>query len=108
MYAERMNPLTLASLLSTDADNTVAENVIYLTTGFVIVIGALAILWGFCALIGQYFIRQAEAAAAALAEKKAAAPAPPPADPPGSFFSHNFGVMKQQSSYFVTFSQSVL
>lgn len=69
------SPTLAASILSAEADNTVWENLIYLATGFVIVIGALAILWALCVLIGFFFIGKAEAAAKALAEAEAAAAA---------------------------------
>lgn len=72
-----MTTPTLAAILSAEADNSLWENVIYLTAGFTIVISALAILWALCAGIGTFFIRQAtaeaEAKAAAEAEAEAVA-----------------------------------
>jgi len=42
-------------------------NLEYLATGFIIVIGALSILWGACTLVGTFFARKAKAAAKAKA-----------------------------------------
>ncbi|MEM1057690.1 MAG: OadG family transporter subunit [Verrucomicrobiota bacterium] len=78
-----MSSLPLIASLSADGRYGFWENAVYLTTGFIIVIGALTVLWAMCFLVGRFFRAQEAAAQPAPADAPKAEAAAVPVEEDG-------------------------